>query len=156
MAPDPPGFGTSSVSARCHTGRVEPTAGGASRPWVGGLSWWVDHVAASLLLSVLNPLVTFLSWPLVLAGGTALRLVVERRGIATRREVFKASYVMVGIQAAILLLFELGGETADFGVFLFWIVFLAVIPTALYAALMPFAGQRWFQLSRFARRSGGV
>jgi hypothetical protein len=135
---------------------VEPTAGGGSRPWVGGLSWWVGHVATSILLSVLTFFVTLFSWPLVLAGGTVLRFVVERRGIATRREVFRASYVMVGVQAAVLLLFAVRDEPGDFGGFLFWTVFLAVIPTALYATLMPFAGQRWFQLSRYARRAGGV
>ena len=111
-------------------------------------NWWLDHLAASFIVSIFNPLVTFFSWPLVLSGGTALRLFVERRPIVTRRDVFKSSYVMAGVQSTLLVIAAVD-ESATPGLLLFWIVFLAVLPTFLYAALMPVAGQRWFSLSRF-------
>jgi hypothetical protein len=111
-------------------------------------SWWLDHLAASFIISIFNPLITFFSWPLVLSGGTALRLFVERRWIVSRRDVFRSSYVMAGVQSALLVIAAVD-ESATPGLLLFWIVFLAVLPTFPYAALMPVAGQRWFFLSRF-------
>ncbi len=37
------------------------------------------------------------------------------------------------------------------GILIFWLVLLAAVPTLLFTALMPLAGQRWLSLSRFRR-----
>ncbi len=93
-----------------------------------------------------------MSWPLVMAGGTALRVLVERRRVVTRGGAFRNSYVMAAVQAAaVVVLWLLDGERADLGILAFWVLLLAAVPTLLYAALMPLAGERWLSLSRFTR-----
>jgi hypothetical protein len=55
------------------------------KPWLRA-SWWADHVVASFIFSIFNPAVSFFTWPLVLSGGTVLRLVIEKsaRGSAVK------------------------------------------------------------------------
>ena len=126
---------------------------GISGPRAQYVGWWLDHLAGSFVISIFNPLVSFFSWPLVMAGGTTLRVVVERRTVVTRAGAFRKSYVMAAVQAtAVVVLWLLdGGERADLTILAFWVLLLAVVPTLLYAALMPLAGQRWLSLSMFTR-----
>jgi predicted membrane channel-forming protein YqfA (hemolysin III family) len=108
-------------------------------------SWWLDHVIGTIIASFLYPLQLFLGAQIfILVGGTALRLVVERRHITGRREALRHSWIMALASIALAALFAVTDDP-DTAVtsFLFVSIVWAILPAPLYALVMPLAHDRW-------------
>lgn len=119
-------------------------------------AWWLDHLAGSSIVAIFYPLWPFFTWPLVVPAGTVLRLVAERHGVSSRRDVFRRVWIMVAVGTAIFTPFAATDDRSSgmgewVAGYLFGVLWFVILPALLYALAMPLAGQRWFSWRRFRR-----
>lgn len=129
--------------------QASPTVSDTGRPT---LWWWLDQLIGSLAFSLIVPGALLLGgWLFILAGGTTLRLTIERQGIVERRAAIKRSWIMATAGLALAGLLQIGDPEPGLSGFLFVALCWAILPAPLYAAVMPLGGDRWSR--RFSARN---